>query len=59
VYPKSTEDVVQIVKIATKYRAPITAYSGATSSDGTHREVRLDATNLACAWYLCDWIVTI
>ncbi|KAF9553236.1 hypothetical protein CPC08DRAFT_673450 [Agrocybe pediades] len=37
VYPESTEDVVQIVKIATKYRAPITAYSGATSLEGQYR----------------------
>ncbi|KAF9525592.1 FAD-linked oxidase-like protein [Crepidotus variabilis] len=34
VYPHSTEDVVQIVRIATKYRMPITPYSGATSLEG-------------------------
>ncbi|KAF9565039.1 FAD-binding domain-containing protein [Agrocybe pediades] len=35
VYPESTEDVVEIVKIATKYRAPIIAYSGATRYHAT------------------------
>ncbi|KAJ7090782.1 FAD-linked oxidase-like protein [Mycena belliarum] len=34
VYPESTEDVVTIVKIANKYRMPITPYSGATSLEG-------------------------
>ncbi|KAJ7230186.1 FAD-linked oxidase-like protein [Mycena pura] len=34
VYPESTEDVVQIVKIAIKYKMPITPYSGATSLEG-------------------------
>ncbi|KAF7298036.1 FAD-binding protein [Mycena chlorophos] len=34
VYPDSTEDVVQIVKIANKYRMPITPYSGATALEG-------------------------
>ncbi|ESK96801.1 fad-binding [Moniliophthora roreri MCA 2997] len=37
VYPLSTEDVVKIVKIATKYRMPITPYSGATSLEGHTR----------------------
>ncbi|KAK7461948.1 D-lactate ferricytochrome c oxidoreductase [Stygiomarasmius scandens] len=37
VYPRSTEDVVKVVKIATKYRMPITAYSGATSLEGHFR----------------------
>ncbi|KAJ3856156.1 FAD-linked oxidase-like protein [Lentinula lateritia] len=37
VYPSTTEDVVEIVKIATKYRMPITAYSGATSLEGQFR----------------------
>ncbi|KAF9077968.1 FAD-linked oxidase-like protein [Rhodocollybia butyracea] len=37
VYPASTEDVVKVVKIATKYRMPITAYSGATSLEGHFR----------------------
>lgn len=41
VYPESTEDVVKIVKIATKYRTPITAYSGATSLEGHYRGVRV------------------
>ncbi|KAJ2913929.1 hypothetical protein MD484_g6483, partial [Candolleomyces efflorescens] len=39
VYPQSTEDVVKIVKIATKYRMPVTAYSGATSLEGQFRGV--------------------
>ncbi|TFK33515.1 FAD-linked oxidase-like protein [Crucibulum laeve] len=34
VYPNSMEDVVKIVKIATKYRMPVIAYSGATSLEG-------------------------
>ncbi|KAF9464057.1 FAD-linked oxidase-like protein [Collybia nuda] len=37
VYPESTEDVVKIVKIAIKYRMPITPYSGATSLEGQFR----------------------
>ncbi|KIK64084.1 hypothetical protein GYMLUDRAFT_71528 [Collybiopsis luxurians FD-317 M1] len=37
VYPKSTEDVVKIVKIANKYRMPIVAYAGATSLEGQFR----------------------
>ncbi|KAJ6488913.1 FAD-binding domain-containing protein [Mycena sanguinolenta] len=34
VYPESTEDVVKIVKIANKYKMPMTPYSGATSLEG-------------------------
>ncbi|KAJ6483987.1 FAD-linked oxidase-like protein [Mycena sanguinolenta] len=34
VYPESTEDVVKIVKIANKYKMPITPYSGATALEG-------------------------
>ncbi|KAF8625917.1 hypothetical protein AX17_006643 [Amanita inopinata Kibby_2008] len=37
VYPRSTEDVVQIVKIATTYRMPVVPYSGATSLEGHTR----------------------
>ncbi|KAF9074208.1 FAD-linked oxidase-like protein [Rhodocollybia butyracea] len=37
VYPTSTDDVVQIVKTATKYRMPIVAYGGATSLEGQFR----------------------
>ncbi|TFK32246.1 FAD-linked oxidase-like protein [Crucibulum laeve] len=37
VYPKSTEDVVKIVKIANKFRMPLVAYSGATSLEGHYR----------------------
>ena len=41
VYPESTEDVVKIVKIATRFKIPITAYSGATSLEGHYRGVCL------------------
>ena len=41
VYPESTEDVVKIVKIATKYRMPVVPYSGATSLEGHFRGVSL------------------
>ncbi|OCH88443.1 hypothetical protein OBBRIDRAFT_86159 [Obba rivulosa] len=37
VFPQSTEDVVKIVKIANKYKMPITPYSGATSLEGHFR----------------------
>ncbi|KAJ3867002.1 FAD-binding domain-containing protein [Lentinula novae-zelandiae] len=37
VYPTCTEDVVKIVKIATKYRIPIIPYSGGTSLEGQFR----------------------
>lgn len=37
VYPLSTEDVVKVVKIANKYRMPVTPYSGATSLEGHFR----------------------
>ncbi|KAI0933110.1 hypothetical protein AcV7_004679 [Taiwanofungus camphoratus] len=37
VFPQSTEDVVLIVKIANKYKMPITPYSGATSLEGNFR----------------------
>ncbi|KAG5634793.1 hypothetical protein H0H81_000761 [Sphagnurus paluster] len=36
-YPKSTEDVVQMVKIATQYKMPVIPYSGATSLEGHTR----------------------
>ncbi|KAF8074141.1 FAD-linked oxidase-like protein [Lyophyllum atratum] len=36
-YPNTTEDVVQMVKIATKYRMPVIPYSGATSLEGQVR----------------------
>lgn len=41
VYPESTDDVVKIVKIATKYRMPVIPYSGATSLEGHFRGVCL------------------
>ncbi|KAF7351885.1 FAD-binding protein [Mycena venus] len=34
VYPESTEDVVKIVKVANKYKMPITPYSGGTGLEG-------------------------
>jgi len=34
VFPRSTEDVTKIVKIAIRYRMPIIPYSGATSLEG-------------------------
>ncbi|KAG2108407.1 FAD-linked oxidase-like protein [Suillus discolor] len=37
VYPKSTEDVVKIVKTAVKYRMPLTPFSGGTSLEGSYR----------------------
>jgi D-lactate dehydrogenase (cytochrome) len=39
VYPDSTEDVVKVVKVANKYRMPITPYSGGTSLEGHFRAV--------------------
>ncbi|KIJ64816.1 hypothetical protein HYDPIDRAFT_111420 [Hydnomerulius pinastri MD-312] len=36
-YPRSTSDVVKIVKIATKYRMPVTPFSGGTSLEGNYR----------------------
>jgi D-lactate dehydrogenase (cytochrome) len=46
VYPTSTEDVVKIVKIATKHRMPVTPYSGATSLEGHYRGVRCSVISL-------------
>ncbi|KAF9033575.1 FAD-linked oxidase-like protein [Panaeolus papilionaceus] len=37
VYPACTADVVKIVKIATKYRMPVIAFSGGTSLEGHFR----------------------
>ncbi|KAF9224911.1 FAD-binding domain-containing protein [Gyrodon lividus] len=37
VYPRSTEDVVKVVKVATKYRMPVTPFSGGTSLEGNYR----------------------
>ncbi|KAL5501751.1 DLD1_2 [Sanghuangporus vaninii] len=34
VYPESTEDVVKIVKIATRFKMPVIPYSGGTSLEG-------------------------
>lgn len=39
VYPSTTEDVVKIVKVATKSRMPIIPYSGGTSLEGNTRGV--------------------
>lgn len=33
-FPDSTEDVVSIMKIASKYRMPVVPYSGGTSLEG-------------------------
>lgn len=33
-YPRSTEDVVRIVKIANKYAIPLTPYAGGTALEG-------------------------
>jgi D-lactate dehydrogenase (cytochrome) len=41
VHPKSTEDVAKIVKIAIKYKMPVTPYSGGSSLEGNFRAVRL------------------
>ena len=41
VHPQSTEDVAKIVKIAIKYRMPITPYSGGSSLEGNFRAVRV------------------
>ncbi|KAF5317711.1 hypothetical protein D9619_012599 [Psilocybe cf. subviscida] len=41
VYPRSTQDVVKVVKVATKYRMPVIPYSGATSLEGQFRGHRL------------------
>ena len=47
VYPKSTADVVKIVKTAVKYRMPVIPYSGATSLEGHFR-----AVSSSCAYTL-------
>lgn len=39
VYPQSTDDVVLIMKVATRYRIPVTPYSGGTSLEGNFRGV--------------------
>lgn len=39
VHPETTEDVAKIVKIAIKYKMPITPYSGGTSLEGNFRAV--------------------
>lgn len=49
VYPQSTEDVSKIVKIACKYRVPITPYSGGTSLEGNFRAVRV---YVSCFYHL-------
>ncbi|KAI0736753.1 FAD-linked oxidase-like protein [Fomitopsis betulina] len=43
VFPKSTEDVVRVVKIANKYKIPIVPYSGATSLEGNFRSPNVGA----------------
>ncbi|KAG6831365.1 hypothetical protein H0H87_005376 [Tephrocybe sp. NHM501043] len=68
-YPNSTEDVVRMVKIATKYKMPVIPYSGATSLEGQVRSVSYLATSpitertaeailsACCRRYLCRSIV--
>lgn len=46
VYPHSTEDVVKIVEIATKYRMPVIPYSGGTSLEGHTRGVSTTSSTL-------------
>jgi len=41
VRPESTEDVAKIVKIAVKYKMPVTPYSGGSSLEGNFRAVRV------------------
>ena len=40
VRPEPTEDVAKIVKIAVKYRMPVTPHSGGTSLEGNFKAVR-------------------
>ncbi|TFY63274.1 hypothetical protein EVJ58_g3348 [Rhodofomes roseus] len=42
-FPKSTEDVVKVVKIANKYKMPVVPYSGATSLEGNYRAPKVGA----------------
>lgn len=39
VFPRSTEDVSKIVKIASKYSMPVTPFAGGTSLEGNFRAV--------------------
>jgi len=39
VYPESTEEVSEMVKIANKFHMPIVPYSGGTSLEGQYRGV--------------------
>lgn len=43
VWVESTEEVQEVVKIATKYRVPITPFSGGTSLEGHFSSVRTSA----------------
>ncbi|KZT70146.1 hypothetical protein DAEQUDRAFT_725774 [Daedalea quercina L-15889] len=43
VFPKSTADVVKIVRIANKYKMPVVPYSGATSLEGNFRSPAVGA----------------
>ena len=71
VYPESTEDVVKVVKIANRYKMPITPYSGGTSLEGNFRSVRIPNIHLSthllttersmvrvafCWWDLCGYV---
>ena len=39
VYPDNTEDVVSIMKVATKYRMPVVVYGGGTGLEGNFSAV--------------------
>ncbi|KAG6910090.1 hypothetical protein DXG01_013142 [Tephrocybe rancida] len=47
-YPDSTEDVVRMVKIATRHRMPVIPYSGATSLEGQIRSVHKHVVGGIC-----------
>jgi D-lactate dehydrogenase (cytochrome) len=48
VYPQSTDDVVLIMKVATRYRIPVTPYSGGTSLEGNFFGVGNNQSNELC-----------
>ena len=50
VYPESTEDVVKIVKIATRFRMPVIPYAGGTCLEGQTRGVSTPYNSFVSAW---------
>jgi len=50
VHPETTEDVAKIVKIAVKYKMPVTPYSGGTSLEGHFRAVQPNFSHLMFLW---------